>query len=59
MYSKVSHFNKQPDMFQLLIRAKQYRDDDSRLISPFQLIAVQHPAVWRNGGNERHAEWHR
>lgn len=47
MHSKVSHSNKQPDMFQLLIRAKQYRDDDSRLISPFELIAVEHPAVWR------------
>lgn len=34
-------------MFQLLIRAKQYRNDDSRLISPSELIAVEHSAIWR------------
>lgn len=48
MYGKVSHsMAKQQDMFQLLIRAKQYRDGDSRLISPSELIAVPRSAMQR------------
>lgn len=50
----ITFHGKQPDMFQLLIMAKQYRDDDSRLISPSELIAD----IQLSGGNGRRFEWH-
>ena len=45
---------KQPRVFQFLIRAKQYRDDDSKLISPSKPIAVEYQL---SEGNERGTFW--
>lgn len=48
MYSKVSNSIANNQIFSSYsLDAKQYWNDDSRLISLSELIAVEHSAIWR------------